>query len=133
MEGTIMEDQIIKKVEEIKDKESQLSILENKLTLNPEFKQFIELKKSVDETAKKVWKEVEEEMIANNIKSIKGDFGSLTIAERQGWTYDEKQVPSKFFKKVVDTKKITDTYRLEGKAPKGCEPYTSKYLTKRLK
>lgn len=128
-----MEDQIVKKVEEIKEKENQLSILEDKLTLNPEFKKFLELKKSVDEAARQVWKEVEEQMIENDIKSIKGDFGSLTIAERQGWTYDEKQLPSKFFKKVVDTKKITDTYRLEGKAPKGCEPYTSKYLTKRLK
>ena len=72
-------------------------------------------------------------MIDNDIKQVKGDFGTLTIAERQGWTYDEKQLPNKFFKKVVDTKKITDTYRLEGKAPKGCEPYTTKYLTKRLK
>lgn len=128
-----MEDQILKQVEEIKKDELILANTEKKLEANPEFKKFLELQKEVNKKASEIWKQVEQEMIDNNIKQIKGDFGSLTITERQGWTYDEEQLPNKFFKKVVDTKKITDTYRLEGKAPKGCEPYTTKYLTKRLK
>ena len=128
-----MEDQILKQVEEIKKDELILADTEKKLEANPEFKKFLELQKEVNKKASEIWKQVEQEMIDNDIKQIKGDFGSLTIAERQGWTYDEEQLPNKFFKKVVDTKKITDTYRLEGKAPKGCEPYTTKYLTKRLK
>lgn len=78
------------------------------------------------------WKGVEAEMIEHDVKTIKGDWGTLTIAERLNWeTTDE--LASKFYKKVVDTKKISDTYRLEGKAPKGATPSTTKYLTKRIK
>lgn len=78
------------------------------------------------------WKSIESEMIARNIKTIKGEFGSLTIAERINWTYTN-ELPAKFFKKVVDTKKLTDTFRLEGKVPKGAAPNYTKYLTKRIK
>lgn len=83
----------------------------------------------IDET----WASVERTMIDNDIKSIKGDWGSLTIAERIGWDTDEELLPKKFFKKVVDVKKLTDTYKLEGKAPKGATPKYTKYLTKRFK
>lgn len=79
------------------------------------------------------WKQVEEVMITNDIKSIKGEWGSLTIAERLNWKVDFDQLPKKFIKKVADTKKISDSFRLEGKPPKGAEPSYTKYLTKRIK
>ena len=66
-------------------------------------------------------------------KTIKGDWGSITLAERQGWDIDENELPKKFFKRVVDTKRITDTFKLEGKAPKGATPRVTKYLNKRFK
>ncbi len=78
------------------------------------------------------WKGVETKMIEHDVKTIKGDWGTLTIAERIVWTYTD-ELPAKFFKKVVDTKKLTDTFRLEGKEPKGSAHAVTKYLTKRIK
>jgi hypothetical protein len=81
------------------------------------------------------WKAVEGLMIEHDIKQIKGEWGTLTIGERLNWLVDETILPAKFFKKVPNTKKITDTYRLEGadKTPKGCVPSITKYLLKRIK
>ena len=124
---------LVERIEDVKKTEVVLAKTEKELMDNPQFKQFLELQKSVNDKAAEMWEYVEQQMLENNIKSIKGEFGSVTIAERQGWTYDEETLPKKFFKKVIDTKKVTDTYRLEGKAPKGCAPYTTRYLTKRLK
>lgn len=88
--------------------------------------------KEMQERVQAYWDDIEQTMITHDIKQIKGEFGTLTIAERLKWqTSDE--LPSKFYKKVVDTKKLTDTYRLEGKEIKGASHSTTKYLTKRLK
>lgn len=112
---------------------SELTDLEQQLSQSEEFRRFIELQKTVPKKLEATWDLVEQQMIEHGIKSIKGEWGSLTIAERTGWDIDLDQLPSKFIKKVPDTKKITDTYRLEGKEPKGCTVKTTKYLTKRLK
>lgn len=79
-----------------------------------------------------IWNQIEVAMIETDTKQIKGSWGTLTIAERLNWQTDDT-LPHKFYKKVVDTKRISDTYRLEGRAPKGATPSTTKYLTKRLK
>jgi len=99
---------------------------------NPQFQKFLDLQESVYEKASEVWKYVEEQMIEHEIKQLKGEFGTVSIAERLNWKTDDT-LPSKFYKKVVDTTKLSNTYRLEGKAPKGATPSTTKYLTKRLK
>lgn len=124
---------LTERVKDITDLEKTLHTVEQELQLNPKFKAFLDLQKSVNQQASDMWKYVEEKMIENDIKQLKGDFGTITIAERQGWEIDEEQLPSKFFKKVVDTTKITKYYRLEGKAPKGTVSKITKYLTKRLK
>jgi predicted metal-dependent hydrolase len=89
--------------------------------------------KSDQERIDETWAKVKETMVANNIKSIKGSWGSITIAERINWDYDPTMLAAKFFKKVVDTKKLSDAFKLEGKEPKGATVRYSKYLTKRLK
>lgn len=89
--------------------------------------------KELQDSLNRTWKSVEAAMIKNDIKSIKGDWGSLTIAERLNWSVDLAEVPKKFTKVVADTTKISTEFRLYGKAPKGCEPSYTKYLTKRLK
>ena len=124
---------LVKQIEGVKTLEQNLAIMENEVKLNPQFAKFLEMQKQVNDKASEVWKIVETTMIEHDIKQLKGDFGTITIAERQNWTIDEEVLPAKFFKKVVNTTKITDTFRLEGKAPKGCTPSTSKYITKRLK
>ena len=117
---------------DVLETEKELAVVENELQMNPQFKKFLQLQKSVNEQSTKVWKQVETAMIENDIKQLKGDFGTVTLAERLNWTTSD-ELPSKFYKKVVDTKRLSDTYRLEGKAPKGATPSYTKYLTKRLK
>ena len=72
-------------------------------------------------------------MILNYIISIKGPWGTITITERLDWDIDLDTLQPKFIKKVPDTTKISATFRLEGKVPKGCKPTYKKFLTKRLK
>ena len=105
---------------------------ENELMQDERFKTFLIKQKEVQKEISDTWKQIETAMIENDVKSVKGDWGSITIAERLNWKTDET-LPAKFYKKTVDTKRISDTYRLEGKAPKGATPSTTKYLTKRIK
>jgi hypothetical protein len=80
------------------------------------------------------WAQVKDVMVANNIKSVKGPWGSITIAERKVFkATDLKDVPAKFIKKVLDTTKVGSTFTLEGKLPKGVEMSITQYLTKRIK
>lgn len=113
--------------------ERQLEATELELMKLEKFKAFIQLQKTVREKSAEVWKRIEADMIENDIKSIKGDWGSLTIAERTDFDIDYEQLQPKFYKKVPDTTKISATYKLENKPPKGTTPKIKKYLTKRFK
>lgn len=123
---------ISSEVEDLFVLERQLADVEQELMTNETFCKFIDMQKKVKATIDATWKKVEAQMIEHDVKSLKGDWGSLTIAERLGWiTTDE--LPAKFYKKIVDTKKLSDTFRLEGKDIKGAVPQYTKYLTKRIK
>lgn len=119
-------------VKDLFELEKLMQTAELELSQVAAFQNFIELQKRVQERSATVWKHVEEQMIEHDVKSIKGDWGTLTIAERIGFdTTDE--LPAKFYKKVIDTKRLADTYRLEGKDIKGATVKYTKYLTRRLK
>lgn len=120
-------------VEEVFHLEHTLAELEEELSKNEQFRQFLDRQKAAQQQIAATWKNVESQMIQHDVKSIKGDWGSLTIAERLSWDIDSEELQPKFVKKVPDTTKISATFKLEGKAPKGCTPKYTKYLTKRLK
>lgn len=82
---------------------------------------------------KKFWKEVETAMINADRKSFKGDFGSLTIVEKQSFSGDLDQVPRKYIKKALDTKAVNSDYKLTNILPKGVTVKNIKYLMKRVK
>jgi len=129
---------LIEQIEGVKALEQNLQVVESELKLNPQFAKFLEMQKQYNEKASEVWKIVETTMVdlykeGKIEKTLKGDFGTLTVTETQLWDINEEELPAKFFKKVVNTTRITDTYRLEGKAPKGCTPSIRYGLTKRLK
>ena len=89
-----------------------------------------EVQSKIDDT----WKSVEKQMIDNNIKSVKGEWGSLTIAERTNYKAEDIDlVPKKFIKKTLDTKKVSAAEQLTGELPKGITASQTKFLTKRLK
>lgn len=126
-------EQAEKTVAKIVKQQNELQAQELALMANPEFRAFQENQKKINAAIADYWKKVETGMIENNIKSIKGDFGSVTVAERTDFDVDKELLPAKFYTKVVNTKLIADTYKLTGKAPKGTTPKVKKYLTKRLK
>lgn len=113
--------------------EKDLAQTEAELAQNPQFQAFLQKQKQVSQQIADFWKRVEGEMITHDIKSIKGDWGSITIAERLDWDVIEEDLPPRFFKKAVDKSKLSTIYRLEGKAPKGASPKYTKYITKRIK
>lgn len=119
---------------DIYDKQqNELATLEQELQADPKFAQFLEARKSFAELEAKVWKRVEEVMIDNNIKTIKTDKFTLTIAERTSFDIDLETLPKKFIKRVPDTTLIGGTYKLTGVPVKGTTPKFTKYLTKRIK
>lgn len=120
-------------IESVLALEKNVKDAEAELAGNEQFQRFINLQKQFESESERVWKTIESMMLLHDIKTIKGPWGSITIAERLGWDIDLETLQPKFIKKVADTKKISDTFRLEGSAPKGCEPKYTKYLTKRLK
>ena len=113
---------------------SELQVMVEQTALQQaEFESKVKEMKAAEDYLKGVWKQVETAMIENDVKSIKGDWGSITIAERDNFKGDIKEVPAKFLKKVLDTSKISSSFALTGKLPKGVERTTTKYLTRRLK
>lgn len=126
-----VEQQIKDELVLFEQKEQSLATLAEQLQSNPKFAAFLEAQKSFNDYQAQVWKNIEEEMIANGIKSVKTDKITLTIAERTSYTIDEELLPAKFWKKVPDTTKISGTHKLEGKLVKGTTPRTTKYLVKR--
>lgn len=110
------------------------SLAEMEANLAPEMREFLIRQKETKEKIDSFWRSVEQQMIAHDVKSIKGDWGSITVAERIGWDINPlEELPPKFYKKVPDLKKMTDYFRLEGKEPKGARVKYTKYLTKRIK
>ena len=127
------EDIISAEVEDVLALTKSLEQVEQELMTNQKFRDFLTLQKTVPQRIAEIWNRVEKDMIAHDVKSIKGSWGSITVAERPNFKADLKELPSKFIKKVADTSKISQYYTLEGKLPKGVERTTSKYLMKRIK
>lgn len=127
-------EEIKTQVDKILDLQKRFKDYELEITSDPKFKDYLDKQKKVSKEIADFWKTLEKQMIDNDVKSIKSEeWGSITIAERTGWDIDESLLPAKFYQKTIDKKKITDTFKLEGKEPKGCSVKYTKYLTKRLK
>lgn len=115
------------------DLERELQAAQDELSQYEAFTKFIALQKKVQEQSAKTWGTIEEQMIAHSIKSIKGDWGSITIVEKTFYQADLDTLPTKFVKKVADTAKIGASVKLENKLPAGVTEKVTKYLQKRLK
>lgn len=92
----------------------------------------LELKTAQDQI-NATWDAVKEAMIKHNVKSFKGEFGSITIAERTSFKTDMEKLSDEFKKLAPDTAKIGTYNALMGEPPEGAEAVTTQYLTKRLK
>jgi hypothetical protein len=128
-----IDENIIQEVEGVIALERNLEGLELQLSKDERFQAFLIKQKEAQQTIRDTWKTIEEQMIEHNIKSVKGEWGSITIAERTNYKADLDELPAKFIKKVADTTKIANFAKLEGELPKGVTTSTTKYLMKRIK
>jgi hypothetical protein len=127
------EDIIQSEVSDVLALQKTVEEMEQELAKNEVFQNFLTKQKEARTQIDATWKKVEEQMIEHNVKSIKGEWGSITIAERTNYKADLDLLPSKFIKKVADTAKIATYAKLENKLPKGVTTSLTKYLTKRIK
>jgi hypothetical protein len=114
---------------------SELAVFQEELAANPTFNKFLQVQAQLNlqnAKAADVWKQVEEKMIENNIKSIKTDKVNLTIVERTSFDIDTDLLPNKYIKKVPNTTLIGSEYKLTGNLVKGTSPKVTRYLTKRF-
>lgn len=101
---------------------------------NPKFGEFLQQMKAYEKNAKILWSTVEDQMIKHQVKSIKGDWGSLTIVDTTRYTTEDiDSVPPKFIKKALDTTKIKAQSKLSGKLPRGIIATNKQHLMKRIK
>lgn len=126
-----VEQQIKSEVMLFEQRETELVDLAQTLNADPKFAMFLQAQKDFNDYQATVWKNIEQQMIDNGIRSIKTDTVTLTIATRTSYDIDEEQLPAKFWKKVPDTTKISGTHKLEGKPVKGTTPKEKQYLTRR--
>lgn len=114
--------------------QGKITELELALSSNPQFIEFMKFKKALDQKSSEVFDNIEQQMIDNGIKRIKGDWGYMTIVEtNRVKVVDESKLPRKFFRRQVDVKKLNDHVKLSGELPEGTESYTTKHLQKKIK
>ncbi len=113
--------------------ENQLATMEAELQKVELFQKYLKLSKELPAQLEQFWDQVKQHMEESNIKSVRGEWGSITLAERVSFDINEKELLPEYFKKVPNTKKIGDDFRLEGEPPIGATPKYTRYLVKRIK
>lgn len=118
----------------IMDLQKQSDDIAVQLESDERFNTLIKQQREINTKIADFWKAVEKKMINKNVKTLKGSWGSVTVAERANYkVVDVGLLPLKFTKRSADTTKISHYHQLEGKIPAGVEFSTTRYLTKRLK
>jgi hypothetical protein len=127
-----VEEVVKTELQKYEDQESKVQALAAELQQNPKFAEFIQAQQAFAEMQATVWGSIEQAMIENNIKSIKTDKVTLTIAERTNFDIDMDLLPKKYTKVVPNTTLIGSEFKLTGVPVKGTTPTKKKYLTKRF-
>lgn len=95
------------------------------------FKKFIVLRRTVEDKMSSLRNEIEAVMIpayrdGKIDKSIKREWGSVTVTESDKFEINEDELPAKFWSKKPNESLIRKTYQLDGKPPKGTK-HSKKY------
>jgi hypothetical protein len=97
-----------------------------------DFANFVKLAKEVQTQLDAAWGFVEQQMLDRNVKSLKGDWGTISTAERINWKVNQNEVDPYYLKSAPDTKKLKAAFDA-GELPVGADFTTSVYITKRIK
>ena len=111
-------------VSEVFALERSMTEVETELRSNPKFVQFLEMQQAYADKYKEVKKIIGDQHILAykkdaNLKTLKFDFGTMTVRDDKKLDIDENVLPPRYFKSVPNTAKIRNEYDLEGKVPKG--------------
>lgn len=124
-----LRDEVSKELAPVVDMSVKVAELEQALSANPQFIEFMKLKDAVAKKEGEVKKQIEGRMIENGIKKVVVDsYGTFTIVDSKSWSYDENELPKKFIKKVVDTTAVNNHFKLTGKLPKGATYVPKQFL-----
>lgn len=96
-----------------------------------QFAEFVAQAQALSNLLEEAWGVVEQQMLDRNVKQVKGDWGTLSIAERRNWKV-EGTLPPRFYKQTVDTAKLNFLQGRGEKVPKNAKLSMTKYLTKKL-
>lgn len=123
---------------DVQKQQRELMQLQDALSQNEQFTRFMELTKAVNTRMAEVRARVEEIMIpaykeGKIDKSIKGDWGSVTVKENDEFEIDEKLLPKDYWKKVPNMTLIRGKFQLEGKVPKGTKQFKKYGIMMKLK
>jgi len=111
-------------VSEVFELEKSMTKVETELRSNPDFVKFLELQQAVKAKNDEIRSRIEEVAIPAYLagelpKTIKFDFGTLTMVDNYSMVIDEKKLSDKYWTKVPDKKYILKRYHLENKVPQG--------------
>ena len=101
---------------------------------NAKFNQLVEYTAYIEaqtKMLKEAWDKVDDAMRTYNIKTLKGDWGTVSRGERKVWTADQNLDP-KFYKQVLDTTKLNAMAKVD-MIPDGASFTISEYLRKSIK
>jgi hypothetical protein len=108
-----------------------LSFENRELVQNEAFVEFLGLQKRLQTQIDDAWRNLQELMEVQGVKSIKGDWGYITLAERKTLR-TAVQLPPRFYKKVLDPSKVKAYRTMSGHLPEGVTETTTNYLSKKV-
>ncbi len=125
---------IQKDVQEVVKLEMELADINNQIANEPKIVKLLQEQKSLNEKIAVFWEAVKNEMIDTGTKSIKGDWGYVTLVEKDIYKApDISVIKPKFLKKELDVKKVAEIHKLTGNLPDGIEVSVTRYITKKIK
>lgn len=128
-----LKERLEREAADLHDKQIQLLVMEKELEQNEQFKNYLTLKNKINTQDSLFREAVKNEMIKHDIPKLKGDWGSITLVNREDFKVtDEAKVPDEYKEEktlvVVDTKQIKEDYTLTNILPAGIEIKKSQYV-----
>lgn len=108
-----------------------LQVQNHELIQSEAFIEFLGLQHSLQQQIDDGWKMLQQLMETRGVKSIKGEWGHITLAERRTLKASQPLSP-RFYKKVLDTNKVRAYETMKGDLPEGVIQTVTNYLSKKV-
>lgn len=110
-----------------------LQALDGSMIQSQAFYDFLRFQRDVKERIDQTWERIEEFMRANDVPTVKGDWGHMTLATKVNLKADTAILTdSSFYKQALDSTKVKGYQKLFGALPNGVTQSTTEYLSKKV-